>query len=83
MVTIKEFRERRKAADVKPGDLESNFRILFNQWLDLNTKLTFGERAAYSNEAIAYRKLIGIERANEIMDIISDERLIAAQQAMD
>lgn len=72
MITLKEFRERRN--DTLTQSLaEVSFRQLFEQWVNLDGKLTHGETAGYSSEMRNWMRIVGISRAVEIMDEVRDE----------
>lgn len=73
MITIREFRERRTTGTMTQSLLELTFRQLFEQWHELQGKLTNAEAAAYSNEARIYRDLVGLTRAIEIMEEVNNE----------
>lgn len=74
MITLKEFRERRQGI-LTQSLAELTFRQLFEQWMQLDGKLTHGENAGYASEAREWRNIVGLIRANEIMSEVIDEQL--------
>ena len=72
MITLKEFRERRQGT-LTQSLAELTFKQLFEQWMKLDGKLV-RENAGYASEAREWRNIVGLIRANEIMDevIMSD-----------
>lgn len=73
MITLEEFRKRRTVGILTQSLAELSFRQLFEQWLEYNGKLTHGEAAGYASEAREWRNIVGLIRANEIMDEVRDE----------
>lgn len=67
MITLKEFRERRQGI-LTQSLAELTFKQLFEQWIAHN------EAADYASEAREWINIVGLIRANEIMDdvIMSD-----------
>lgn len=76
MITLKEFRDRRTTGTLTDSLAQLTFRQLFEQWMELEEKLTNAETVAYKNEARRYRDIIGIKIANEIMDEVMDKNIL-------
>ena len=73
MITLREFKSRRTIGVLTQSLAELTFTQLFEQWTDGVAKMTMAEDAAYRNEARIYRDMVGLFRANEIMDQIRGE----------
>ena len=75
MISLKEFRERRTIGTLTQSLAELTFRQLFEQWMQLDGKLTHGENAGYASEAREWRNIVGLIRANEIMSEVINENI--------
>ena len=73
MRTLKEFRDLRQNS-MSQDAAEVAFTELFSLWLSLDGKLNNMEQSGFSNEARKYRDLVGLTKANEIMDALTQSK---------
>jgi hypothetical protein len=68
MIPLKEFRMRRLHGTLTQSLAELTFFQLFEQWTNYHGTMTNAEAAGYPNEARIWRDIVGMIKANEIMD---------------